>query len=147
MTSHRSLLQNALNGISFPNIAICGYVTYTSPRFRFEPFRVVARLCNHFRHTYHNLFAALRRLRLEGYAMAFWIDSLCIDQECVDEKNAQIPLMRNIYSSARVVTIWLGEPEGALRTFLSVASVYVQRASPPVCLAVVFVCLRLKTDC
>ena len=37
-----------------------------------------------------------------------WVDVVCIDQDNIEEKNAQIPLMRTIYSKAAAVVIWLG---------------------------------------
>ncbi|KAH7064306.1 heterokaryon incompatibility protein-domain-containing protein [Paraphoma chrysanthemicola] len=41
----------------------------------------------------------------------FWIDSICIDQEKSSEKNAQINLLNDIYSSANCVISWLGPEE------------------------------------
>ncbi|KAH8599239.1 heterokaryon incompatibility protein-domain-containing protein [Bisporella sp. PMI_857] len=38
----------------------------------------------------------------------FWIDALCINQEDLDEKSDQIPLMKDIYKSASRVIVWLG---------------------------------------
>jgi hypothetical protein len=58
-----------------------------------------------------NLFAALRRLRLDVlYSRILWIDALCIDQDNVQERNAQVLFMCEIYARASVVMIWLGEP-------------------------------------
>lgn len=37
-----------------------------------------------------------------------WIDAICIDQQDVSERNHQVGLMREIYSKASVVVIWLG---------------------------------------
>lgn len=37
-----------------------------------------------------------------------WIDGVCINQDNVEEKNLQIPLMRTIYSKAVAVVVWLG---------------------------------------
>jgi hypothetical protein len=36
------------------------------------------------------------------------VDAICINQDNVEEKEHQIPLMREIYGSARRVFIWLG---------------------------------------
>src|ERR1700744_1809278 len=36
-----------------------------------------------------------------------WIDQICIDQSCTDERNAQVQLMEHIYSNAEVL-VWLG---------------------------------------
>lgn len=38
-----------------------------------------------------------------------WIDAICIDQASLAEKNLQVPLMRDIYSLASSVVIWLGQ--------------------------------------
>jgi hypothetical protein len=37
-----------------------------------------------------------------------WIDAICINQEDEQEKGIQIPLMRDIYSRARAVIVWMG---------------------------------------
>ncbi|KAK4226971.1 heterokaryon incompatibility protein-domain-containing protein [Podospora fimiseda] len=39
-----------------------------------------------------------------------WIDALCINQEDFEEKSRQIPLMARIYSSAKRIVMWLGNP-------------------------------------
>ncbi|KAI0477611.1 HET-domain-containing protein [Xylariaceae sp. FL0804] len=68
-----------------------------------------------------SLLVALRRLRPnpdpeDGRAAAprtLWIDQLCIDQENLAEKAAQVRLMRHIYSDCARVVVWLGPvPEG-----------------------------------
>jgi hypothetical protein len=61
-----------------------------------------------------NLYQALRRLRdvdreLSGNARLLWVDAICINQEDVSERNHEVRRMRQIYSSARQVIIWLGE--------------------------------------
>jgi hypothetical protein len=38
-----------------------------------------------------------------------WIDSICINQTSVAERNMQVPRMRSIYSQAARVWVWLGE--------------------------------------
>jgi hypothetical protein len=38
----------------------------------------------------------------------FWIDQICIDQSNIQERNHQVKRMRDIYSNAHLVTIWLG---------------------------------------
>jgi Heterokaryon incompatibility protein (HET) len=53
----------------------------------------------------HTALTKLRQRKNEG----FWIDSICIDQTSVSEKNAQVPLMGEIYKKARRVLVWLGE--------------------------------------
>jgi len=39
-----------------------------------------------------------------------WIDAICINQEDEEEKGTQIPLMRDIYSRAKTVVVWMGLP-------------------------------------
>ncbi|KAI6081621.1 heterokaryon incompatibility protein-domain-containing protein [Hypoxylon rubiginosum] len=42
-------------------------------------------------------------------SMDFWIDSICINQENTPEKNVQVPLMKDIYTKASHVIVWLGD--------------------------------------
>jgi len=75
-----------------------------------------------------NLDIALRHLRAQRYGpidlsgagadgeagysglqQAIWIDALCINQADVDERNAEVRMMADIYSSADKVLVWLGE--------------------------------------
>ncbi|SCO76815.1 related to heterokaryon incompatibility protein het-6 [Fusarium oxysporum] len=37
-----------------------------------------------------------------------WIDSICINQENIEERNAQVPKMTEIYENASRVIVWLG---------------------------------------
>lgn len=61
-----------------------------------------------------NCFSALRRLRRRTRHCTsdrnpiFWIDSICIDQNYISERNHQLSLMRSIYSKASRVVIDLG---------------------------------------
>ena len=56
-----------------------------------------------------NCEAALRRLRRRSKTRLLWIDSICIDQTSILERNVQVPLMGEIYGKAQRVIIWLGE--------------------------------------
>jgi hypothetical protein len=56
-----------------------------------------------------NLVAALNRLRQERDVKYIWIDAICIDQNSTEEKNYQVSLMRDIYSKAEGVIMWVGE--------------------------------------
>jgi len=58
-----------------------------------------------------NLELALRRLRLKDRQFPIWIDALCINQSNIDERTHQVAFMRQIYSGASSVIIWLGESE------------------------------------
>ena len=62
-------------------------------------------------HVTVNLEAALRQLRgchciKQGFKL--WADAICIDQSNLEERGRQVCRMRDIYSSAWHVVIWLG---------------------------------------
>ena len=46
--------------------------------------------------------------RLSPEVGFIWIDALCINQDSIPERNAQVALMRDIYTQASRVVIWLG---------------------------------------
>ncbi|USP80018.1 hypothetical protein yc1106_07292 [Curvularia clavata] len=61
-----------------------------------------------------NLEEALKTLRdLEEtrLGMSYWVDSLCINQNCEDEKEIQVKRMKDIYNQARAVVVWLVQAE------------------------------------
>lgn len=60
-----------------------------------------------------NLAAALRHLRNTGDAemTPLWIDAVCINQQDIAERSAQVAMMREIYAGALCVHIWLGDRE------------------------------------
>lgn len=58
-----------------------------------------------------NCAAALRRLRSGYQIRTLWVDSICINQASTDEKSHQVGLMRDIFSRATSVTIFLGDDE------------------------------------
>ena len=59
-------------------------------------------------HIPSNLHAGLLQLRRESEPVFLWADSLCIDQNTVEERNHQVNNMRKIFGNARQVTVWLG---------------------------------------
>jgi len=52
-----------------------------------------------------NCEAALRNLRKPGLKRRLWVDAVCINQSCVEERNHQVGLMDRIYSTAARVLI------------------------------------------
>ncbi|KAI4247405.1 MAG: hypothetical protein LQ352_006161 [Teloschistes flavicans] len=56
-----------------------------------------------------HLHAALLRLRQLTTPRLVWIDQLCINQNNIPEKNAQVRLMADIYKRALRTVVWLGE--------------------------------------
>ena len=55
-----------------------------------------------------NLFKALQHLRLDTAPRVLWVDAICIDQDNIPERDAQVQLMGNIYRTAGRVIVWLG---------------------------------------
>jgi Heterokaryon incompatibility protein (HET) len=58
-----------------------------------------------------NLTAALQRFRWQTTRRTLWVDSVCIEQDNMLERNHQVKVMSRIYRSASCVLIWLGEGE------------------------------------
>ncbi|KAF2496771.1 hypothetical protein BU16DRAFT_458540 [Lophium mytilinum] len=58
-----------------------------------------------------NLWRALRQLRADKTVSKtlIWIDSICINQNDLQERNHQVSAMGQLYSSAAEVIVWLGE--------------------------------------
>lgn len=55
-----------------------------------------------------NCYQALWHIQQQFGSLTIWVDSICINQQDEHEKEEQIPLMRQIYSMAQSVYIWLG---------------------------------------
>lgn len=55
-----------------------------------------------------NLHEAMLQLRQETDVLLLWIDAICIDQSNIEERSQQVSLMREIYTNALLVTVWLG---------------------------------------
>lgn len=57
----------------------------------------------------HNLDCALRHIRCNLVGpMLMWVDALCINQHDLNERSSQVLLMKDIFSSAERVLIYLG---------------------------------------
>ena len=54
------------------------------------------------------LFLAEPQRHEDNHGKAIFIDAICIDQENLAERNAQVKLMGKIYSEAACVYVWLG---------------------------------------
>ena len=54
-----------------------------------------------------NLYGALKQLHHANRNL--WVDSLCINQQDLRERETQVSLMRSIYKKADTVIMWLGE--------------------------------------
>lgn len=74
-----------------------------------------------------SLYSALCHMRhsTPGQMRLMWVDALCINQEDVPERNAQVRIMHDIYSKAAGTMIWLGEGnETIARAFNSLRRVH-----------------------
>lgn len=56
-----------------------------------------------------SLHSALCRFRFASQKRTLWADAICINQQDLGERSAQVSIMGKIYSQARQVLIWLGE--------------------------------------
>lgn len=62
----------------------------------------------------YNLDCALRHIRWGlSRPKLLWVDALCINQRDLGERSSQVLLMKDIYSSAERVLIWLGSQGSA----------------------------------
>ncbi|KAF2826023.1 HET-domain-containing protein, partial [Ophiobolus disseminans] len=61
-----------------------------------------------------NLWDFLREFRRRKAAtdVLLWVDAICIDQSNVKERNHQVAQMRDIYTMASSVIVWLGPSSG-----------------------------------
>ena len=60
-----------------------------------------------------NLHAALLRLRSPSRTVTIWADQICINQKDLAERSQQVQIMRDIYSQADEVLVWLGGDDPA----------------------------------
>ncbi len=66
-----------------------------------------------------NLASALEDLRYIDRARSLWVESLCINQEDIDERNNHVSLLAPIMTRARSVCIWLGKRDVEIRSLFS----------------------------
>ncbi|KAH8597879.1 heterokaryon incompatibility protein-domain-containing protein [Bisporella sp. PMI_857] len=59
-----------------------------------------------------NLYDALQHMRHPTEWRTFWIDAVCINQADLGERSRQVLRMRDIYSLATTVEVWLGKADG-----------------------------------
>ena len=58
-----------------------------------------------------NLFEGLRRIRHPAVSRRIWIDAVCINQNDIAERSAQVAQMAEVYVYETHAIIWLGEGE------------------------------------
>ena len=73
-----------------------------------------------------NLAVALQHLRYQHEPRLIWVGAICINQQNLYERSAQVERMGDIYRSARQTTVWLGSEEDdsclAIETLYHLAS-------------------------
>lgn len=65
-----------------------------------------------------NLFQALLQIARNSDVRYLWVDALCINQRDLAERESQVLLMGDIYSSASKVIVWLGHETEDLNEFV-----------------------------
>ena len=68
-----------------------------------------------------NVYDFLLEARRRGLTN-LWIDSICINQSDIDERNAQVDFMSAIFGEAKQVVVWLGHTSPALERAVNVLS-------------------------
>lgn len=58
------------------------------------------------------MIEAKRRLRPKSGELRLWIDAICINQDDLSERNAQVSVMGRIHQDASSVFAWLDWPDG-----------------------------------
>lgn len=64
-----------------------------------------------------SLDEALRHIRQPSETVTLWVDQICIDQQNIPERNAQVAAMKDVYGGASQVLIWLGPATAASDLF------------------------------
>lgn len=82
-----------------------------------------------------NCEAMLRRVRLPKLKRLVWVDAVCINQECVVERNHQVRSMSKIYRGASGVLIYLGEEISRLFSSPFEPHGYSSTSAPARCMA------------
>ncbi|KAE9371823.1 HET-domain-containing protein [Stipitochalara longipes BDJ] len=59
------------------------------------------------------LHSALLHLRFQSDSRRLWVDQICINQNDIQERGAQVQLMRDVYQKSNSTIAWLGEPKDA----------------------------------
>ncbi|KAN0112253.1 Heterokaryon incompatibility protein (HET) domain containing protein [Hyaloscypha variabilis] len=77
-----------------------------------------------------NVDSLLRHLRKSHKSRRLWIDALCINQTDEMEKAEQVRRMRDTYSEARKVQVWLGDPDRDLPVFSVLRNIAAKRSAP-----------------
>lgn len=78
----------------------------------------------------HNLWVALRNLRLSDRPRCMWIDALCINQADTSERALMVSQMHKIYRRALRTIAWIGESTPASKMAMTFPSEQSRSPSP-----------------
>ena len=82
-----------------------------------------------------NLHGALKHLREPQKKRRLWVDAVCIHQENLLERNAQVAIMNRIYAAAERTLVYLGEEttevKGALQAFQNARNLFPEEIPDP----------------
>lgn len=76
-----------------------------------EPHTHSIKLNNNVLSISRNLWTALKQIRSRSSTRTLWIDAICINQQDIPERNAQVQRMGSIYKGAKQVLVWLGDEQ------------------------------------
>jgi hypothetical protein len=89
-------------------LSTCPAYTALSHRWDQSPASIATRLnCEQF-FLGENLWNCFHSIRRRDKAIVLWVDSICINQNNMLERNHQVSLMGQVYSMATDVFVWLG---------------------------------------
>ena len=74
-----------------------------------------------------SLYDVLDHLRDVTQPRILWIDGICINQACQDDRSRQVQQMAKIFGNARKVHVWLGRPPGDTPLIMSFSIRYRER--------------------
>ena len=79
-----------------------------------------------------NLRAFLAAYRTNTTCPVLWIDAICVDQNNILERNAQVELMKRVFEGAESVVIWLGpELDNTKAAIREIEDIYHEFWLPP----------------
>ncbi|KAL4799983.1 heterokaryon incompatibility protein-domain-containing protein [Aspergillus venezuelensis] len=116
---HANLETVDINQIPLPLYEALSYTSVNDPADPPEPCPVFIGKYWDVAHVSTNCGKALRRLRRQNADRLLWVDSLCIDQGSLEEKNGQVHVLREIYSRATKVLAYVGDEPSDFRPVLS----------------------------
>lgn len=75
-----------------------------------------------------NLHCALRNLRHADRPRTLWVDAVCINQSDISERNAQVPMMGEVYRNAACTICFLGPKRKTTRALYAMLEDLAQEA-------------------